>query len=54
MSKYTAQCLFFELDALQKQVVDVNNKLRAERKRYYATNRGALPTMEQFKKEIGS
>lgn len=51
MSNYTAQCLFFEKDALEKQLVDVNNKLRAERRAYYK-HRGALPTIEQFRKEI--
>ncbi len=54
MSKYTAQCLFFERDALERQLVDVNKKLKTERQIYYGKNRQALPTIEQFKREVGA
>lgn len=54
MSKYTAQCLFYELDSLQQQLVDVNKKLKAERKRFYGDKKQGLPSLEGFRKEIGA
>lgn len=52
MSKFTAICLFYERDALEQQLVDVNNKLKAARQQYYKDRRQALPTMEGFRKEV--
>lgn len=52
MSKFTAQCLFYELDSLQQQLVDVNKKLRDARRQFYKGKRQGIPSMDGFRKEI--
>lgn len=48
-----ARLLFFNLDALKRQIADTEATLKRVRKAHYPPRAG-VPSMDQFRREVGA